>query len=437
MSLISKAVLGRSLSPLAFAATAVLGTVGVASPAAAEKKDAKPAPAAKANYSKEFVAAYKPLETQINAPGTDLATLKPSLPGLIATAKTPDDKLATGRVVFQVGQKTSDYALSLQGAELMIASGRADPKLTTQLQFAAGQLAYNLKDYAKARTYAQQAIDSGYAENDPQLFVAESYFAENNYAAGLKYLGDLMTARKAAGQPVSEAWVKKALATAYSNKLNADARQWGLVYARDFPSASSWGDAIAIAINTGDYANPEMLDLLRLAKRTGTLRTKAMYLEYVDAADARKLPNEVNQVLDAGVAAKLIDPSIQLVKDARTVATTRLAADKAELPALQRDANSGSAKLVTVMAAADTLLSYGKSTEAETLYAKALNMAGANKDLVMTRMGIAQIDQGKFADAQATLAKVSGVRQPIAALWGLYAAQKAVPAPIPAPAAAN
>lgn len=430
-----KAVLGRTLSPLALVATAALLSASLATPVAAQKKEPKPAPVAKANYSKEFVAAYKPIEAQVNATGTDFATLKPSLPGLIATAKTPDDQLAAGRVVFQVGQKTSDYSLSLQGAELMIGSGRADAKLKTQLQFAAGQLAYNVKDYAKARTYAQQAIDGGHTDNDPQLFLAESYFADQKYAEGLKYLGDLIAARKAANQPVSEAWVKKALATAYSNKLNADARQWGLVYARDFPSASSWGDAIAIAINTGNYANPEMLDLLRLAKRTGTLRTKAMYLEYVDAADARKLPNEVNQVLDAGVAAKLVDPSVQLVKDARALATSRMAADKAELPALQRDANAASAKLVTVMAAADTLLSYGRSADAETLYAKALGMPGANKDLALTRMGIAQVDQGKFADAQATLAKVSGTRQPIAALWALYAAQKAVPAPIPAPAA--
>ena len=48
--------------------------------------------------------------------------------------------------------------------------------------------------------------------------------------------------------------------------------------------------------------------------------------------------------------------------------------------------------------------------------------------LVLTRQGIAQVQQGKHADAQATFAKVTGVRQPIANLWGLYAAQKASPA---------
>lgn len=431
MTSIRKTALRRILSPLALVAVAGLGMTAAAAPAAAQKKEKEKAP--KASYSKEFVAAYKPVETAANVAGVDLNTVKPSVPAMIAAASTPDDKMAAGRLAYTVGSKTSDNTLAMQGIDLMLASGRADATLTGQLNFAAGQLNYNLKDYAKARSYAQAAVDAGYLDNDAQMFVTESYFAAGQYAEGLKYLGSVIDARKAAGQTVNEAWVKRALATAYNNKLNDDARRWSLLYAREFPGTTSWGDAVAIALNTGNYAPAETLDLLRLARRTNTLRTKAMYLEYIDSADPRKLPNEVIQVLDAGTSAKLIDPSVQLVKDARTSATSRLAADKTELPALQRDAGAASAKLVTVMAAADTLLSYGKGADAATLYEKALGMPGANKELVLTRLGIAQIDQGKFADAQATLAKVTGPRQPIAALWALYAAQKAVPAPIPAP----
>lgn len=429
------ALFKRVASPIALAALASVGVVGVTSPAAAQKQ-AKPAKPAKADYSKEFIAAYKPVETQATAAGADFNALKPSVPTLVAAAKTADDRMAAGRMILQIGQKTSDNTLSLQGAEMMLASGKADATLAPQLNFAAAQMAYNMKDYAKVRTYAQAAIDAGYSENDPHMLVAEGYFAENKHAEGLKYLGDTIAARKAAGQPVSEAWVKRALATAYNNQLSAEARQWGLMYARDFPSNTSWGDAIAIAINTGDYSPPEMLDLLRLARRTDTIRTKAMYLEYIDAADARKLPNEVIEVLDAGAAKKLVDPNVQIVKEARASAAARLAADKSELPALQRDAGAAGAKLVTVQAAADTLLSYGKWADAETFYNKALALPGANTQLLLTRLGIAQIEQGKYADAQATLAKVTGVRQPIAALWGLYAAQKAAPAPMTAPAAA-
>lgn len=437
MTFSRKAALWRIFSPIVLAAVAGTATVAWQAPAAAQKKE-KAAPAAKANYSKEFVAAYKPIETQANAAAPDYAALKAAIPGLVTASKTPDDQAAAGRMIFTIGQKSNDYAVALQGAEMALASGKIDASQQGQFSFVAGQLAYNLKDYAKARTYTEAAIKAGYASNDPQLFLADTYFAENKYAEGLKYLSDTIEARKAAGQPVSEAWVKRALATAYSNDLAADARHWGLVYARDFPHLSSWGDAIAIVLNTSNYANPELLDLLRLARATNTMRTRAMYLEYVDAADARKLPSEVVSVLDAGAAAKLIDNNIQLVKDARAVATARIAADKAELPALQRDANAAGAKLATVMAAADTLLSYGKYAEAEAMFAKAAAMPGANVPLVLTRQGIAQVQQGEFAEAQATFAKVQGARQALASLWALYAAQKANGTVIgPAPAAAT
>lgn len=428
MTFSRKFALRRIISPLALVAMAGTATLAWQAPAMAQKKE-KPAPAAKANYSKEFIAAYKPIEVQANAPAPDFAAIKAAVPALIAVAKTADDQAAAGRMIFNIGAKSKDQALQLQGAEMVISSGKLDQASLGQFSFVAAQLAYIAKDYAKARSYAEGAIKAGFSENDPELLIAESYFAQNQFAPGLKYIADAIAARKAAGNPVPEAWVKRALATAYNAQLVAEANQWAMVYARDFPSQTSWGDAISIAINNGNYAAPEMLDLLRLARKTNTIRTRGLYLEYIDAADPRKLPAEVMAVLDAGTAAKLIDPSIQAVKDARASATARLAADKAELPALQRDANAPGARLVTVMAAADTLLSYGKYAEAEALYAKAAGMPGANVPLVLTRQGIAQIEQGKYAEAQATLAKVQGPRKHIADLWALHAAQKANPAP--------
>jgi hypothetical protein len=414
----------RTLSPLMLAAVAGLGLANVPAPAAAQKKD-KPAAAAKANYSKEFIAAYKAYEALSKAPTPDVAAMTAALPGLMAAAQTPDDRYVTGQAYVAAGNAAKDPALQLQGIDLMFQSGKIEPARQGSIALIGGQLAYNAKDYAKARTYLAKAVELGVTEGEPIGLLAETYFAQNDTAGGLKVISDAIAARKAAGQPVSEAWLKRALATAYNSKQADEARKWGLIYAREFPHQASWGDAIAVAINSGNYQPAEMLDILRLARRTNTLRTRSMYLEYVDAADARKLPNEVLSVLDAGAAAKLVDNNVQLVRDARATATSRIAADKAELPALVRDANAAGAKLVTVMAAADTLLSYGRYAEAEAFYAKAAGMPGANVPLVLTRQGIAQAEQGKFAEARATFAKVQGTRAPIANLWALYAEQKA------------
>ena len=51
-------------------------------------------------------------------------------------------------------------------------------------------------------------------------------------------------------------------------------------------------------------------------------------------------------------------------------------------------------------------------------------MPGVNTPLVLTRLGIAQLDQGKRAEAEATFEKVQGVREPIADLWAVYSTQQ-------------
>lgn len=430
MSFSRKAALRRFLSPFLLAAVAGMTATAWQAPAAAQGKKA-PAPAqapAKADYSKGFVVAYKPIEAAANAVAPDYAAIKAQLPSLIAAAQTPDDRAVTGRMIYTLGVKTEDNAAMLQGAEMVIASGKADATSLGQFNMVAAQLSYNNKQYAKARTFLEGAIAAGYTNNDPELMLAETYFAETQHAQGLKFLSDKIAARKAAGQPVPEGWVKRGLAIAYNNKLAADANRWALDYARDYPSDVSWGDAISIAINNGKYEPAEMLDILRLARATNTIRTGGLYLEYLDAADPRKLPAEVNAVVAAGVAAKMISADTPAIKEVKAVADARIAGDRTDLPALVRDANASGARLVTVMAAADTLLSYNRGAEAEALYVKAAAMPGANVPLALTRQGIAQVQQGKHADAQATFAKVTGVRQPIANLWGLYAAQKAAPA---------
>ena len=103
----------------------------------------------------------------------------------------------------------------------------------------------------------------------------------------------------------------------------------------------------------------------------------------------------------------------------------------------ERDARKASATEATVTGAADALLSYGEPANAEELYTIALGKPGADMPRVLTRLGIAQVDQGKYAAAQETFAKVTGKRQPIARLWSSYAASKVMPTPAPATAAAD
>lgn len=430
---------------IALAAGTVLATAGFAEPAFAQKKKDKKEEA-KAQYTKEFIAAYKPIEEGMNAPQPDLAALKAMLPGVTALAQSPDEKMAAGNVVYNIGAKSGDQALQLQGMKLMLASGKVAPEQSGQYNFIAYQLASIADQHAEARTYLQAAMDANFSSpsitaDQLRVNMAESFFAENRFVEGLDYLARGIAQRKAEGLPVDEQWYRRGLTVAYNNEVQPQVYDYVAMWIGDYPSTTNWRDAINIARNLNTFDVGEMLDLLRLSYKVGAMTEKVEFIEYIEAADARRLPKEVETVIQHGYATGRISKDDIFVADSLRVATGRLSSDRADLPALERDARAANAGLRTVMAAGDAFLNYGEMAKAEEFYGKSLNIAGVDAQIALTRLGISQTAQGKYEEAMATFAKVQGKRQPIAKLWSAYAKGEAaklapaVPAAPPPPAA--
>jgi tetratricopeptide (TPR) repeat protein len=169
-----------------------------------------------------------------------------------------------------------------------------------------------------------------------------------------------------------------------------------------------------------------MLDLFRLGDRVGSLNAKNDYLSYIEIADTRRLPAEVKRVIEEAYSRGVVPKgSDSWVEEQYKLANNLVAQDKTALPGLERDANAPTAQLRTVLAAADTLLGYGEYAKAAAFYEKAMGLPGADRNLVLTRLAIAQIGLGSHADAQQTLAKIEGARVPVARLWSAYATQQA------------
>ena len=306
----------------------------------------------------------------------------------------------------------------------MLASGKVAPEQVGPYNFMIGQVAHNAQDYAAARSALEAAMAAGYSENNPEAIIAETYFAENRDAEGLTYLSNALEARKAAGNTIDEDWIKRGLAVAYRADMKAEAIKFANMYVSEFPSETSWRDAIAILLNTGGYDKPATLDLLRLGRRAGTLNDARLYGEYVEAADYRRLPAEVVAVIDEGQSKGFLSDGDAYLVDTRKQAADRVAADRADMDSLLADARKSGATLATVMAAGDAMLSMNRPAEAEEFYLKASTMAGADTPMALTRLGIAQYDQGNYAEAQATFNRVEGARQAIANLWGVYSGQQ-------------
>jgi tetratricopeptide (TPR) repeat protein len=401
---------------IALATGAAVGATAVLeAPASAQKRP---------KYSKAFVAAYTPLQTALSAETPDAAAIKAAIPAVVAAIENEDDRYAAGGAIVGASQKINDLGLALQGLELMLQSGKVAPEQVGMFNMQAGQIAYNRQEYTKARTFIQAALDAGYTDGNPEGIIAESYFAEDRDAEGLAYLSGVVDARKSAGQSVDEAWLQRGLAVAYRGSMKDEVSKFAKWYVTDYPSETSWRDAIAILLNTGGYQNPEILDLLRLGRRIGTLNDSRLYMEYVDAADYRRLPAEVVSVIDEGKQKGFLPADDAYVNDTRNQAAERVAADRADMDSLIGDARAAGANIRTVMAAGDALLSLGRPAEAEEFYVKAAGMTGAETPMALTRLGIAQLEQGKFAEAAATFDRVEGPRAAIADLWAIYAAQE-------------
>lgn len=377
-------------------------------------------------YSDAFREAYVPLDEALKAEGADLNALRPQVAGLAPLLNTADEKIAGGGLIYNAAVRLQDRQLQRTGIGLMLESGKVPAEALGQYNFIAYQLANQANDYGAARTYLQGAIDNNFTTaqitaSDLRIAMAESYFSANEYTQGFNYLREAIAQQKSAGAAVDEQWYRRGVTVAYENEVVPTVYDFVGMWIGDYPNAANWRDAINVTRNLNTFNNQEILDLFRLSRKVGALQDSSDYDYYVEAADARRLPREVKDVIDEGMAAGVISSGNLFITEALETANGRIAADRADLPALEADANKPSAQLRTVVAAGSAFLSYDEFAKAAALYTRALEMPGVDTNEALTRLGIAQVGMGDYAAARETLGKVGGNRLPIAKLWIGYA----------------
>ncbi|WP_338468393.1 hypothetical protein RXV95_07555 [Novosphingobium sp. ZN18A2] len=375
--------------------------------------------------------------------GAALADEKAMVNQAFTAATSPDDQFVAGQFAVNLGGLAKDPALQRKGLKAMLESGFTPAAEVPKYSYFVGSLAFQAKDYAEAEQYLQKAIDGGYTDSNAGALLAEAYFADNKTQQGLDALKTSIDAHAAAGKPAPAAWYSRGISMAYTAKLGPQAVDWSQMMVKAYPSAINWLNAGQV---TREFASPEFtsqesLDLGRLLLRTGALKndpkyTEREYVEYVQAADPRRLPGEVVKVINDGIANGALPANDTFVADSLKEAKGRIPADKASLPGLEKDARSA-ANGVTAMAAGDAYLSYDMPAKAADMYQLALTKGGVETERVETRLGIAQVDEGKYDDAKATFAKITGPRKTLAALWTIYANQKASGGAAPAAEAAT
>ena len=367
----------------------------------------------------------------VAALGTLLQPEKALLEAAFAAATTPDDKFIAGQLALNLGQLAFDKAMQRRGLQSMVDSGKLSPADTAKFQFYIGGLSYDMKEYPAARSALQASIAGGYSENGIDGLLADAYINDNLQAEGIKVLDDAVTKRGAAAP---EDWIRKGIVVAYKGKMPAPAIKFATRLVQYYPTQDNWALALSVVRDMSTFQNQEQIDLLRLMARTNSFSEARDYIEYIQAADPRRLPAEALKIVNMGVASGKLQLSDPFVADAKSIATARIAEDRASLVAMERDARAAGATAATAMAAGDAFLSHDNAVKAEEMYKLALTKPGVDMPRALNRLGIVQTDQGKFAEAQETFGKVTGVRAPIAELWSAFAKSKLAPAAAPAPA---
>ncbi|QGN53361.1 hypothetical protein [Novosphingobium sp. Gsoil 351] len=423
----------RRLVSTALAAGLALSAVAIAATPAAAADKAKPAKPGKGSFSKEFVAAAAPLQTKVEAikaakdkGAAGEAELAAATAGAAAmeqaaeaVAVSPDEKLAVGQLAINLGGYVNDIPMRQRGAKLILDSGKLDPAKVPDFQFYLGSFAYTNKDYATASSALAAAVAANYSDPQAGEIMADAYARAGQPAQGLALLKQAVAAKRAAGQPVPQEWLKRANVVAYNAKLANESVDWALTQVELYPNNFNWLGSAQLVRRFGNYGPTETIDLFRLMMRSGALDNEPKfvgneYREYIQTADPRRLPGEVIKAIDKGTAAGAL--SGPFVTESRTLAQSRMAADKASLPAAAAKAAASTSGL-DALSTGDAYLNYGEAAKAEELYKLALGKTGVDKDRVLTRLGIAQYDQGNYAGARASFKQVGGVRAPLARLW--------------------
>jgi tetratricopeptide (TPR) repeat protein len=405
----------HAAAALALAAGGVLASAALTAPAYAQKNET----AKVGSNSKGFAAVYDPFSTIVNSASGDHAAAKAMIPSVRAAVENDVDKFTLGNALIALGGKTKDTEVQKQGLLLALESGRVSPAETGLYNYYLGRFAYEGGNYVEARQRYQASLAAGYVEGEPDVLIAETYFKNNEAAEGLRYLSGLIEKRRAAGQQVPEAWYRRGQAIAYEAKLGAEAADFSQQLLNAYTTPDNWKRAFQVlqATPTDDQAS---LDLLRLMRVTGALDQRQQFVNYVDVATKAGLPSEVLAVLAEGTAKGAFNAGDQFYGEQKAMAESNAADDRVDPAKLMAEARA-SATGVTAHAAGDLFFSLGNYADAVAMYQLAAEKGSRDRELTLTRLGIAQVLAGQHDAGKATLAQVAGPRASVARIWTAYA----------------
>jgi len=357
------------------------------------------------------------VELQKAVDANDVANIPAKLAAADAAASTKEDRYLIGQMRLKAALKSNDSNAMRTAIDAIAASGYQSPAEVAKLYMALGGNLYNAKQYEPAAAVLERASQLDPSNTQVLLNLGETRFAEGRPADAVSVFQRAIQAKLAAGQKPEEALYKRALGIAYDNKLpNATeiSREWVAAY----PTADSWHNAIAILRNQSQQDEEGTLDLMRLLQAVGALNTAGDYGLFAEAAADQSNFNEAQAVMDAGIAAHIVNPADPRYRDDIAGIKAKPKASAADL----ETALKASPSAINVLRIGDRFYGMGNYSRAAEIYRQALSK-GVDPNVGNLHLGMALARSGDKAGATAAFKAVTGARADIAKFWLVYVQQ--------------
>jgi tetratricopeptide (TPR) repeat protein len=358
------------------------------------------------------------LQTAVNA--KDYANIPAKVAAAQAVATTKEDHYLIARLQLTAALANKDTAGVSSAVDAIAASGVVDGPKLAELYSGLGGTFLNAQQFPQAAAAYQKAVALSPNNSEAQRLLGISLFEAGQKAAAVGALQKAITASTAAGQKPSEDLYKIAVQAAFDSRSSAAnelAREWLTAY----PSPDSWRNSIAVYRGLNQPDVESTLDLMRLLQAAGALKEPSDYAIYISDAAEQSNYNEAQAVLDAGIAAKVIDPAGADFRGIVAGMKSRPKATAADLAAATKSAQTGMALLHI----GDRYYAMGDYAKALELYRSAQAKSDVDPNVAKLHMGMALARQGDKAGATAAFNGVTGPRSDVAKFWLAYVNQKA------------
>ena len=406
---------------------AVVGVTSIvlpASPAVAADKDKKE----ENKVSRDLAKPLKAAQDAMNAKKYDEAIthLKEAEGN---SKKTPYDEHVINQLSGVTYARMNNYPEAEKAFAAQVDDGFTDQADLPHIVKAVAQLNYQLKQYDRAIDYGNRAVKGGYADDDINIIVGQSYYLKGDWKGTLKFEEGLVDSDVKAGRTPKDQSLQLVLSACVKLEDNDCTNRALEKLVTYYPKPEYWKQLLYSmaqdkAVNSSERTT---LQLYRLMAEVDVLQRPDDYTEMAQLAIEQGSPGEAEHVLqkgfDKGVFSdpRIKDKNQRLLDSAKKTA----AADEASLPKTEQEAKSAATgdKAVGVGFAYMGYQQYDKATD---MLSAGLSKGGVkNEPEARLLLGIAQLKAGHKDDAAKSFQAVKGdpALERLANLWSLHAKQ--------------